>query len=48
MGSIFLRAFNVGVWDDGDCNYILNDIGFKNGRCLKLQAQKHPTTNSGV
>jgi len=48
MGSNFFRAFNVTVRDDGDCNYILSDIGFKNGRCLKLLPQKHPTTNSGI
>ena len=29
MGSNFFPAFNVIVRDDGDCNYILNDIGFK-------------------
>ena len=31
MGSNFFRAFNVTVRDDGDCNYIPNDSGFKMG-----------------
>ena len=49
MGSnFFFCAFNVTVRDDGDCNYILDDVGFKSGRCLKLLSQKHPTTNSGI